>query len=107
MIDKTDIEMKEKNENGKNDTGISIETLKQMGYNYPFTVRRIIEGIEQGKDLKDIKSGLVESRIAEKQKSGAEAEYMAQKYGKHVFFVRLTVVFFRIGIAVKRAAVLT
>ena len=67
MIDKTDIEMKEKNENGKNDTGISIETLKQMGYNYPFTVRRIIEGIEQGKDLKDIKSGLVESRIAEKQ----------------------------------------
>lgn len=67
IVDGERVEMKEKNENGKNDTGISIETLKQMGYNYPFTVRRIIEGIEQGKDLKDIKGGLVESRIAEKQ----------------------------------------
>lgn len=67
IVDGERVEMKEKNENGKNDTGISIETLKQMGYNYPFTVRRIIEGIEQGKDLKDIKSGLIESRIAEIQ----------------------------------------
>lgn len=66
-VDGTYIEMKEENENGKNNTGLSIETLKRMGYNYPFTVRRIIEGIEQGKDLKDIKSELIESRIAEKQ----------------------------------------
>lgn len=63
-VDGNIVEMKEKDENN---TGLSIETLKQMGYNYPFTVRRIIEGIEQGKDLKEIKSGLVESRIAEKQ----------------------------------------
>lgn len=67
-VDGTYVEMKEKNDDDKkNNTGLSIETLKQMGYNYPFTVRRIIEGIEQGKDLKEIKSGLVESRIAEKQ----------------------------------------
>lgn len=67
MIDKTDIEMKEENKNSKNDTGLSIETLKQMGYNYPCTARRIIEAVEQGKDLKDIRSGLIESRIAGKK----------------------------------------
>ncbi|ETK04068.1 hypothetical protein T229_10920 [Tannerella sp. oral taxon BU063 isolate Cell 5] len=67
MIDKTDIEMKEENENSKNNTGLSIETLKQMGYKYPCTVRWIIEAVEQGKDLKDIKSGFIESRIATKQ----------------------------------------
>ena len=67
MIDKTDIEMKEENENSKNNTGLSIETLKQMGYKHPCTVRWIIEAVEQGKDLKDIKSGFIESRIATKQ----------------------------------------
>lgn len=67
MIDKTDIEMKEENKNSKNDTGLSIETLKQMGYKHPCTVRWIIEAVEQGEDLKDIRSGFIESRIASKQ----------------------------------------
>ena len=67
MIDKTDIEMKEESKNSKNDTGLSIETLKQMGYKHPCTVRWIIEAVEQGEDLKDIKSGFIESRIATKQ----------------------------------------
>ena len=67
MIDKTDIEMKEESKNSKNYTGLSIETLKQMGYKHPCTVRWIIEAVEQGKDLKDIKSGFIESRIATKQ----------------------------------------
>ena len=63
MIDKTDIEMKEENENSKNDTGLSIETLKQMGYNYPCTVRRIIEAVEQGEDPKKTYSGLIKSYL--------------------------------------------
>ena len=67
MIDKTDIEMKEESKNSKNDTGLSIETLKQMGYKHPCAVRWIIEAVEQGKDLKDINSGFIESRIASKQ----------------------------------------
>lgn len=72
MIDKMNTEMKEESENsksakGSNDTGLSIETLKQMGYKHPLTVSWVIEAIEQGKDLKDIKSGFIESRIATKQ----------------------------------------
>ena len=72
MIDKTDIEMKEESKNsksakGSNDTGLSIETLKQIGYKHPLTVSWVIEAIEQGKDLKDIKSGFIESRIATKR----------------------------------------
>ena len=67
MIDKTDIEMKEESKNSKNDTGLSIETLKQMGYKHPCTVRWIIEAVEQGEDLKDINSGFIESRIVTKQ----------------------------------------
>ena len=68
MIDKTDIEMKEENKNsksakGSNDTGLSIETLKKMGYNYPCTARRIIEDMEQGKDPKCIDSGLIKSLL--------------------------------------------
>lgn len=68
MIDKTDIEMKEESKNsksakGSNDTGLSIETLKQMGYNYPCTARRIIEDMEQGKDPKSIDSGLIRSLL--------------------------------------------
>ena len=64
MINKTDIEMKEESKNsksakGSNDTGLSIETLKQMGYKHPLTVSWVIEAIEQGKDLKDIKSGFI------------------------------------------------
>lgn len=72
MIDKMNTEMKEESKNsksakGSNDTGLSIETLKQMGYKHPLTVSWVIEAIEQGKDLKDIKSGFIESRIATKQ----------------------------------------
>lgn len=61
MIDKMNTEMKEENENN---TDISIERLKQIGYNYPCTARRIIEEIEQGKDAKDVISGgLIKSRL--------------------------------------------
>lgn len=63
-VDGEIVEMKEEN---KNNTELSIETLKQMGYKHPCTVRWIIEAVEQGKDLKDIKSGFIESRIASKQ----------------------------------------
>ena len=68
MIDKMNTEMKEESKNsksakGSNDTGLSIETLKQMGYNYPCTARRIIEDIEQGKDPKSIDSGLIKSLL--------------------------------------------
>ena len=61
MTDKTNTEMKEENENN---TDLSIERLKQIGYNYPCTARRIIEEIEQGKDAKDVISGgLIKSRL--------------------------------------------
>lgn len=61
MIDKMNTEMKEENENN---TDLSIERLKQIGYNYPCTARRIIEEIEQGKDAKDVISGgLIKSRL--------------------------------------------
>lgn len=61
MIDKMNTEMKEENENN---TDLSIERLKQIGYNYPCTARRIIEDIEQGKDAKDvINGGLIKSRL--------------------------------------------
>ena len=68
MIDKMNTEMKEESKNsksakGSNDTGLSIETLKQMGYNYPCTARRIIEDMEQGKDPKSIDSGLIRSLL--------------------------------------------
>ena len=68
MIDKMNTEMKEESKNsksakGSNDTGLSIETLKQMGYNYPCTARRIIEDMEQGKDPKSIDSGLIKSLL--------------------------------------------
>ena len=68
MIDKMNTEMKEESKNsksakGSNDTGLSIETLKQMGYNYPCTARRIIEAIEQGEDPKSIDSGLIKSLL--------------------------------------------
>ena len=54
------IEMKEENENN---TGLSIETLKQMGYKHPCTVRYIIEAVEQGKDPESINSGLIKSLL--------------------------------------------
>jgi len=61
MIDKMNTEMKEES---KNNTDLSIERLKQIGYNYPCTARRIIEEIEQGKDAKDVISGgLIKSRL--------------------------------------------
>ena len=68
MIDKMNTEMKEESKNsksakGSNDTGLSIETLMQMGYNYPCTARRIIEDMEQGKDPKSIDSGLIRSLL--------------------------------------------
>ena len=69
MIDKMNTEMKEESKNsksakGSNNTGLSIETLKQIGYNFPCTARRIIEDIEQGKDAKDIiDGGLIKSRL--------------------------------------------
>lgn len=68
MIDKMNTEMKEESKNsksakGSNDTGLSIETLKQMGYNYPCTARRIIEDMEQCKDPKSIDSGLIRSLL--------------------------------------------
>ena len=68
MIDKMNTEMKEesknsKNAKGSNDTGLSIETLKQMGYNYPCTARRIIEAVEQGEDPKKTCSGLIKSYL--------------------------------------------
>lgn len=68
MIDKMNTEMKEESKNsksakGSNDTGLSIETLKQMGYNYPCTARRIIEDMQQGKDPKSIDSGLIRSLL--------------------------------------------
>ena len=51
-------------EESKNNTDLSIERLKQIGYNYPCTARRIIEEIEQGKDAKDVISGgLIKSRL--------------------------------------------
>lgn len=60
--------MKEESKNsksakGSNDTGLSIETLKQMGYNYPCTARRIIEAVEQGEDPKKTCSGLIKSYL--------------------------------------------
>ena len=68
MINKMNTEMKEESKNsksakGSNDTGLSIETLKKMGYNYPCTARRIIEDMEQGKDPKCIDSGLIKSLL--------------------------------------------
>ena len=68
MIDKMNTEMKEESKNsksakGSNDTGLSIETLKQMGYNYPCTARRIIEAVEQGEDPKKTCSGLIKSYL--------------------------------------------
>lgn len=64
MTNKTDSKMEEKNENN---AGLSIDTLKQLGYNYPYTARRIIESIERGENLNDINSGLINSRLATKQ----------------------------------------
>ena len=59
-VDGASVEM-EKNES--NNANLSIETLKQMGYNYPCTARRIIEAIEQGEDPKSIDSGLIKSLL--------------------------------------------
>ena len=52
--------MKETSEGRAN---LSIETLKQMGYNYPCTARRIIEAVEQGEDPKGLNSGLIKSLL--------------------------------------------
>lgn len=62
-VDGERVEMKEESENGKNETGISIESLKEMGYKHPCTVRYIIEAVEQGKDPESINSGLIKSLL--------------------------------------------
>lgn len=59
-VDGASVEMKK---NESNNANLSIETLKQMGYNYPCTARRIIEAIEQGEDPKSIDSGLIKSLL--------------------------------------------
>ena len=60
-VDGERVEMKEENES--NNAGISIETLKQMGYNYPCTARWIIEAVENGEDPNSINSGLIKSLL--------------------------------------------
>lgn len=60
MINKMNTEMKEES---KNNTDLSIERLKQIGYNYPCTARRIIEAVEQGEDPKKTCSGLIKSYL--------------------------------------------
>ena len=57
-VDGAMVKMKEENE-----TGISIESLKEMGYKHPCTVRYIIEAVEQGKDPESINSGLIKSLL--------------------------------------------
>ena len=63
IVDGTYIEMKEEN---KNNTDLSIERLKQMGYQHPCTVRWIIESVEKGKDPDKTWSGLINGNLISK-----------------------------------------